>query len=138
MSNDELNKTKEENSSNLKNAEILAHRIVKKSKKPLFVMYYPSPGSEISEADIKDIREEFHKNKIVWGKEKLKQLNVLIHTYGGSPGVAYKIAQLLRDFANEITILVPYYSYSAGTLISLLYGICKRLPRENRTSFNTT
>lgn len=104
---------------NLSNIEKLASKIIKKSKRPLFVMYYPSPGSSITESDIKDIRDEFYRNNIIWKKNKLEHLNVLIHTFGGSPGAAYKIAQLLRDFSNKITILVPHYSYSAGTLVCL-------------------
>jgi hypothetical protein len=47
----------------------------------------------------------------------LPELDVLIHTFGGDPVAAYRLAQVIRDFASDITFLVPEYAYSAGTLL---------------------
>jgi hypothetical protein len=56
-------------------------------------------------------------------KERTKKpldLFLVLETPGGLPAAAFKIARLLRSSFNKITVLVPFTSYSAGTLIALI------------------
>lgn len=55
-----------------------------------------------------------------WNRDRpRKAIDVLLHTTGGDPDAAYRIAQVLRDFAEEVTFLVPEFAWSAGTLLAL-------------------
>jgi hypothetical protein len=47
------------------------------------------------------------------------RLNLVLVTPGGSVTVARRIALLLRDHADRLTIWVPYFARSAGTLLCL-------------------
>ncbi|WP_413559009.1 SDH family Clp fold serine proteinase [Bdellovibrio sp. HCB209] len=46
-------------------------------------------------------------------------LDVLLHTPGGDPDAAYKMARILKDHCKRANILVPAMAKSAGTLFSL-------------------
>lgn len=92
-----------------------ALKIVNTRKRSLFVMYYP-PGGSILEMDIEQIYDELKDNL---GDKKLDDLDLLLHTLGGSPDAAYLIAQILHDFSDNVTVLVPKRAMSAGTLICL-------------------
>jgi hypothetical protein len=68
--------------------------------------------------DVKDLYSEFRRR--AWTRDKLRpSLDVLLHTFGGNPTAAYRIAQLIRDFAEHVVFLVPEHAYSGGTLTCL-------------------
>jgi hypothetical protein len=52
-------------------------------------------------------------------EEKLQNLDVLLHTFGGDPTGAYRLGQALRLLANGLEFLVPEYAFSAGSLLCL-------------------
>ena len=96
----------------------LARGIAQMRGRSLFVLYYPDAYGEIREEDIKDIYDEFRRG----GHSKVAQLenlDVLLHTYGGDPIAAYRIAQVIRSFSRHVVFLVPEYALSGGTLICL-------------------
>lgn len=78
-------------------------------------MYYP-PGARITEFDIRDVYKELRAGGAT-KENKIPKLDLLLHTYGGDPVAAYRIAQLLRGMCNSMDILVPEHAYSAGTLM---------------------
>jgi len=89
-----------------------------RNNRPLLVMYYADAYGNISDQDVKETYEELRRPG--WTREHPTEgLDVLVHTYGGNPVAAYKIAQVIRDFARNVVFLVPEYAYSAGTLVCL-------------------
>jgi hypothetical protein len=85
-------------------------------KRPLLVMFYP-PGASMLEFDLRDVYSEFRSGGC--DKEKpVPQLDLLLHTSGGDPIAGYRIAQTIRSVCSDLTVLVPEYAYSAGTLLS--------------------
>jgi hypothetical protein len=84
--------------------------------KPLLVMFYPFRAM-ISELDIDDTYQVLRRGG--YTKENhLPDLDLLVHTSGGDPVAAYRIAQLIRSMTQKLTVLVPCNAYSAGTLLS--------------------
>lgn len=57
-----------------------------------------------------DARSEF---------ERIDTLELLIHTGGGHPEVAYKVVRFLRDHCKKLNVIVPLWAKSAGTLMCL-------------------
>ena len=51
--------------------------------------------------------------------EPTEKLAIFIYTPGGDPLAAYAIANLLRQFNDSYSVIVPYKALSAGTLFSL-------------------
>ena len=47
------------------------------------------------------------------------RIDVVLHTYGGSVTVSHRISKLLRDFAAQVNMLIPYKARSSGTLLCL-------------------
>lgn len=87
-------------------------------RKPLLLMYYPDAYGQMDVGDVKDLYDEFRDNGI--SKERrLPSLDVIIHTFGGNPNAAYLLAQVVRSMSHKVSILVPEYSYSGGTLFSM-------------------
>ncbi len=79
-------------------------------------MFYP-PGANITELDVEDTYQEMRRGGC--SKEnRLAEVDLLIHTSGGDPVAAYRIAQVIRSMCDHLTVLVPTYAYSAGTLLS--------------------
>ena len=86
-------------------------------QQPLLVLFYPGDIS-ISEEQI----EQLHTLLTQRGLKKSKpmeSLDVLIHTYGGEPTAAYRLAQVIRNFSENVHFLVPEYAFSGGTIICL-------------------
>lgn len=50
---------------------------------------------------------------------KIDSLDVLLESKGGNLDSAYKILQLLKSYANQVTVIVPNYAKSAATIIAL-------------------
>jgi hypothetical protein len=50
---------------------------------------------------------------------KSKKLDLLLITRGGHTLTPPRLMSLIREFAEEVSVLVPYMSHSAGTLIAL-------------------
>lgn len=51
--------------------------------------------------------------------EAVESLDLMLITRGGDVNAARRIALLLHEFTQDLTILLPYYARSAGTLICL-------------------
>ena len=82
----------------------------------LLVMYYPGPYGTMMQVDMPYTYSELREGN--FSKEKkIDGLDILLHTYGGDPVAAYRLAQMIRDFSDDIIFLVPEYAYSAGTLM---------------------
>ena len=95
----------------------LAQSIVEHMQSPLFVMFYPN-GMRIGEPQLRYLHLNLTKEGLIKSKP-ISKLDVLIHTTGGDPTEAYRIAQLIRNVATNVVYLVPQYAYSGGTLITL-------------------
>jgi len=106
-----LNKRKEDC---LKGIRKYLERISNYRKRPLLVLYYHSSAGSIEQIDIHPLDILLSKNI---HNPKLPEMDVLIHTIGGEPNSAYRMAQIIRNFSERINFLVPYYAYSAGTMM---------------------
>lgn len=82
---------------------------------PLLVLYYP-PSAPMSEQDLEDVYQAFREADVT-PENKLDKLDVLIESYGGDPTAGYRLAQLIRDFANRVDFLVVAHAYSAATIL---------------------
>lgn len=91
--------------------------VVRARKRPLLIMFYPM------NVTIYDVQlEQLHVLLTAEGlrrSEPLPSLDVLLQTYGGDPIASYRLAQIVRDFAEDVTFLVPEFAYSGGTLMCL-------------------
>jgi len=56
---------------------------------------------------------------LVNAEKKREQLDVLIHSPGGSPEATERIVSLLRSNYQEINFLIPHSAYSAATMLAL-------------------
>jgi hypothetical protein len=82
----------------------------------LLVLYYPVPYGTMHQNDVSDTYKELR--SAGYSKEKrIRNLDILVHTYGGDPIAGYRLAQVVRDFSESVIFLVPEFAYSAGTLL---------------------
>ena len=91
------------------------HAVVQSRKRDMLILYYPN-GARVMEWDIRDTYSELR--TAATREAPISKLDVLIHTNGGDPVAAYRIAQTIRGLCKELDVLVPEYAYSAGTLMS--------------------
>jgi hypothetical protein len=85
-------------------------------KRPLLVMYYPDKDGYMTSDDVRDVHDELRRRG--FSRDKMAEfLDVLLHTYGGDPNSAYRVAQVIRDFAKNVDFLIPFHAYSGGTLM---------------------
>ena len=88
--------------------------------RPLLVMYWaPLPDGGINDLSLATTFKALTEVAQLSYDEPLNEMDVLIHTLGGEPTAAYRIAQLVRDFTKSAAFLVPVHAWSGGTLICL-------------------
>ena len=51
--------------------------------------------------------------------EKIPRIDLFLYSAGGDTSAPWRIISLLREFADEVNVLIPYRAYSAATLISM-------------------
>ena len=84
---------------------------------PLLIMYYPDEAI-IDVEDVAILYQHLRRRGLT-PESPLPTLSAALHTSGGDPNASYRLAQLLRDFASEVTFIVPEQAYSGGTTITL-------------------
>jgi Serine dehydrogenase proteinase len=99
---------------------------------PLLLMYYPDNMGKIVDEDITTVYEQFRRRGFSYTGKKIPELDVLLHTLGGSPDAAYMIGQSIRSFCSHVNFLIPFHAASAGALLSfsgdkLIFGACAHL-----------
>ncbi len=98
----------------LKRIDELSEKIVAKRKRPLLLMYYSEDRcGSISDIDLEYLEE------ILKGVGKIKDLDVIMHTMGGSVSASYFLARIIRSRCYNMNFIVPAHAYSGGTMISL-------------------
>lgn len=50
---------------------------------------------------------------------KTKRIDLFLHSYGGSVDIPYKIVNLIREFCDEFTVIIPFVAKSAATMIAI-------------------
>lgn len=91
-------------------------RLIELRRRPLLVLFYP-PMARIMESDLDDVYEAFRRADAV-PESPLSELDVLVESYGGDPVAGYRLAQLVRSFAEQVHVLVAEHAYSAATLFA--------------------
>ena len=94
-----------------------ANRLAHHLSGPLLIMYYPDEAV-IEIEDVAILYQHLRRHGLT-PDNPLPHLNVALHTLGGDANASYRLAQLLRDFACELTFIIPEYAYSGGTTITL-------------------
>ena len=70
-------------------------------------------GAAVAEDAVRPLYDHI---KSVGNSEKI---DLFLYTLGGAMEVPWRIVTMIREFADEFAVLVPYKSLSAGTLIAL-------------------
>lgn len=52
-------------------------------------------------------------------QENITKLYLLLNSFGGSATASYKVARMIRDNFEEITVFIPHLAQSGGTVIAL-------------------
>ena len=73
----------------------------------------PNAGAAVAEDAVRPLYDHI---KSVGNSEKI---DLFLYTLGGAMEVPWRIVTMIREFADEFAVLVPYKSLSAGTLIAL-------------------
>lgn len=79
-----------------------------------FLLYFVPCTDDISDKDPLTLTKALE--KIEKGKYKL---NLLLHTLGGDPYVSAKVINILQNTFKSVTVVIPYWAMSGGTLIAL-------------------
>ena len=48
-----------------------------------------------------------------------RELDVVLHTFGGDTEAPWRFISLIREYTEELSVLIPHHALSAGTLIAL-------------------
>ena len=94
----------------------LCSQLAKLRGNTLLVMYYPDDRGQMRHEDMETLDNEFQRHEFRRNTNKIGQLDVLLHTFGGHADIGYMLAQILRDYADYINFLIPFHAASAGTL----------------------
>ena len=48
-----------------------------------------------------------------------EKIGIVVHSFGGEPATSWRLMSLIREFAKEVVVIVPYHAFSAATLLAL-------------------
>ena len=51
--------------------------------------------------------------------QRRNRIDLFLYSRGGNVGVPWRIISMLREFCDELGVLIPYKAYSAATMIAL-------------------
>ncbi|MCT4508135.1 MAG: hypothetical protein N4A48_05125 [Tepidibacter sp.] len=84
------------------------------------ICYIGGDRKNISTRVAPDIIPIFHKHlEAIKNNSKNDKIDLLLYTKGGDVLTALRLVQLIYEYTDNFSVLIPYKSYSAGTLISL-------------------
>jgi hypothetical protein len=95
--------------------ETACENLIQHRQRPLLVLFYPV-NSRIGEWDLEDVYKTLRSSGAT-PENRIPKLYVLLDSYGGGPVAGYRLAQLIRDFSEDVSFLVPDHAYSAATLL---------------------
>ena len=81
------------------------------------ICYIGADRQSISTRIAPDIIPVFYKHLVSLGD--IKKLDLFLFTKGGDVLTALRLVDLIYEFTDQFSVLVPYKAYSAGTLIAL-------------------
>lgn len=99
----------------LEQLDNLALDLCRLRHRPLLILYYDESHGTMIKDDVAVVYNQI-RDAGFSRENKMSNIDVLLHTTGGDPHAGYRIAQVIRDSAEEVIFLVPEYAYSAGTL----------------------
>jgi len=88
-------------------------REIENLRKSKVIVYFLGLNSTIAQ----DAVEIIYNNLRRIGK--VEKIDLYLHTTGGFLEVPLKIVNVIREFTNKFSVLVPYRAHSAGTLLTL-------------------
>lgn len=50
---------------------------------------------------------------------KTEKIDLFLHSYGGSVDIPYKIVNLIREFCDQFSVIIPFVAKSAATMIAI-------------------
>src|SRR5438046_7365840 len=97
--------------------EAACRKVMGIRRSPLLILFYPPRDGSMEEADVTECYDAL-RNGGLTHERPIDNCDILLHTTGGSPAAGYRLAQCIRDFARNVTFLVPEHAFSAGTVLS--------------------
>jgi len=81
------------------------------------IVYFTGDRPNLSTRIAPDVIGPFYQHLAKIGKQQ--RIDVFLYTRGGDVITPLRLNYLLREFAEQMNIIVPFRAYSAGTLLSL-------------------
>jgi len=92
---------------------------IEQRRKSRVLVYFcadrPPSGSQIAPDAVRPLYDQL----LTIAPTKLKNLDLFLYSVGGMVEAPWRIVTMLREFCEKFTIIIPYKSYSAATLIAL-------------------
>ncbi|ODS37141.1 MAG: hypothetical protein A7316_05005 [Candidatus Altiarchaeales archaeon WOR_SM1_86-2] len=94
---------------------------IEKQRKSKLLVYItgdrPPFGARIAEDAVRPMYD--HIAKFNKENKKLDKIDLFVYSRGGDVSVPWRIVSMLREFCEELSVLIPYKAYSATTMIAL-------------------
>ncbi|MTI68286.1 MAG: hypothetical protein FH753_17025 [Firmicutes bacterium] len=91
---------------------------ISKKRNSNLICYIAGDRQNVSTRIAPDIIPVFYKHLEDF-KDKNKRIDLLLFTKGGDVLTAMRLVELIHEYTNNFSVLIPHKAYSAGTLISL-------------------
>jgi ClpP class serine protease len=83
------------------------------------ICYLTSVRQNVGVAMAEDAVREFFDHLLLLPERPVKKLDVFLCSNGGNGTVPWRLISLLREFATNVGVLIPYRAYSAATMLAL-------------------
>lgn len=95
-----------------------------RGSKVITLIHRREPWAGKEDAEYITIEDTEHILREIWHTTKDKPLDIIVHTPGGLALAAEMIAIALHNHPGRVTVFVPFYAMSGGTLLALAADEC--------------
>lgn len=92
-------------------------RNIARRRKAGLICYITGDRENVSTRIAPDVTPVFYRHLEMLGAQP--RIDLFLYTRGGDVLTPWRLVQLVREYADELGVLVPFRAYSAGTLICL-------------------
>jgi len=94
-------------------------RKIEESRKSNVLVYFTGDRKPVGSRIAEDAVRPLYEHLLALESSEPRRIDLFLYTRGGDVSIPWRITTMIREFSEEVCVLIPYKAHSAGTMIAL-------------------